>query len=233
MNAGSIRVNNDIGNRQNDFLWHPVLLGEANIGEKCLLNKIAQAMFLDIEVHLSGREFLHVKDIVDQKTVATWRRPMQLSNLICGVNRQIEQILDTGLRSHSLSIEQYRVLKAVNSENGVAMGDLAACVFVDSPTLTKIIDKMVASADVYRGPDPRDRRRVLIFLSDKGAARLEAVRSIEVDVEQQLAELLGHEQTDFIRHLRAILVNARRPTSSAEQRQTNSLRKVSDLSASD
>ncbi|MCY1667666.1 MarR family winged helix-turn-helix transcriptional regulator [Rhizobium sp. SL86] len=143
---------------------------------------------------------------------------MQLSNLICGVNRQIEQTLDTGLRSHGLSIEQYRVLQAVNAENGVAMGDLATRVFVDSPTLTKIIDKMVASADVYRGPDPRDRRRVLIFLSDKGAARLEAVRSIGVHLERQLAELLGHEQADFLRHLRAILANARRPTSSADEK---------------
>lgn len=143
---------------------------------------------------------------------------MQLSNLICGVNRQMEQSLDAGLRSHGLSIEQYRVLQAVEVENGIAMGDLASRVFVDSPTLTKIIDKMVASADVYRGPDPSDRRRVLIFLSDKGAARFEAVRSVGLDVERQLAELLGHEQADFLRHLRAILVNARRATSSADEK---------------
>lgn len=143
---------------------------------------------------------------------------MQLSNLICGVNRQIEQALDAGLRSHGLSIEQYRVLQAVNTENGIAMGDLAGRVFVDSPTLTKIIDKMVTSADVYRGPDPRDRRRVLIFLSDKGAARLEAARSIGVDIEQQLAELLGHDQTDFLRQLGALFANTKRSPSSPDEK---------------
>jgi DNA-binding MarR family transcriptional regulator len=143
---------------------------------------------------------------------------MQLSDLICGVNRQIEQTLDTGLRSHGLSIEQYRVLQAVKVENGIAMGDLAARVFVDSPTLTKIIDKMVASADVYRGPDPSDRRRVLIFLSDKGAARFESARSVGAHIERQLTDLLGHEQADFLRHLRTILVNAKGPTSSAHDK---------------
>lgn len=142
---------------------------------------------------------------------------MQLANLICGVNRQIEQTLDTGLRSHGLSVEHYRVLQAVKAENGLTMGDLAARVFVDSPTLTKIIDKMVASADVYRGPDPRDRRRVLIFLSDKGAVRFEAVRAVGAAVERQLAELLGDEQTDFRRHLKTILVNAKRPTVLADE----------------
>ncbi|WP_137132688.1 MarR family transcriptional regulator [Rhizobium sp. FY34] len=134
---------------------------------------------------------------------------MQLSNLICGLNRQIEQTLDAGLRAHGISIEQYRVLQSVKIENGIAMGDLAARVFVDSPTLTKIIDKMVASADVYRGPDPHDRRRVLIFLSDKGAAKFKDVQSVGLDVERQLAERLGHDQADFVRHLRAVFLDAR------------------------
>ena len=77
---------------------------------------------------------------------------------------------------------------------------------------------MVTSADVYSDPDPRERRRVLIFLSDKGAARFEAVRSVRVTIERQLAELLGHEQADFLRQLKAILVNAKRSTSSTDEK---------------
>ncbi|MCF1464819.1 winged helix-turn-helix transcriptional regulator [Agrobacterium vitis] len=115
-------------------------------------------------------------------------------------------------------MEQYRVLQTLKVANGIAMGDLAARVFVDSPTLTKIIDKMVASADVYRGPDPRDRRRVLIFLSDKGAARFEAAGSVGVDIERQFAELIGHEQADFLRHLRAILVKVKGQASSVDEK---------------
>jgi DNA-binding MarR family transcriptional regulator len=40
------------------------------------------------------------------------------------------------------------------------------------PTLTKIINKMVAEALVYRLPDEQDRRKVRLFISDNGKAVL-------------------------------------------------------------
>lgn len=116
---------------------------------------------------------------------------MHLADLICGVNRKIEQSIEASLKPYGLSIEQYRVLEALSARNGLPMGDLAARVFVDSPTLTKIIDKMVASADVYRGPDPQDRRRVLVFMSGKGAKTHAQLRDIGEAMQQRLLEKLG------------------------------------------
>ncbi|UNK39938.1 MarR family transcriptional regulator (plasmid) [Shinella sp. H4-D48] len=118
---------------------------------------------------------------------------MHLVDLICSVNRKFEQSIEANLKPHGLSIEQYRVLRALDVVDGMPMGDLAARVFVDSPTLTRIIDKMVASADVYRGPDPEDRRRVLVFISDKGAEALARVESIGNDAQRQLNAKLGDE----------------------------------------
>jgi hypothetical protein len=62
--------------------------------------------------------------------------PGQLLRLISGVNRHLLQNLEAQLRPSGLCIEQFRVLEALHAEDGLAMGELAARVFVDSPTLT-------------------------------------------------------------------------------------------------
>jgi DNA-binding MarR family transcriptional regulator len=121
--------------------------------------------------------------------------PVQFADLISGANRKLEQAFAARLKPYGLSIEQYRVLKTLSAHNGIPMGDLAARVFVDSPTLTKIIDKMVSSADVYRGPDPLDRRRVLIFLSAKGVKTYAALEGIGQDIQDNLFGQMGDESS--------------------------------------
>jgi DNA-binding MarR family transcriptional regulator len=52
---------------------------------------------------------------------------------------------------------------------------------VPGPTLTKIVDKLVDMALVYRIVDERDRRRVLAFLSEKGG-RVHTDLAVKVEV---------------------------------------------------
>jgi DNA-binding MarR family transcriptional regulator len=91
-----------------------------------------------------------------------------LAYIIASVSRQLEAELAEKLGRDGIPIEQLRILSALASQNGLSMGDLAVQVLVDAATLTKIIDRMVSEALVYRGPSPKDRRRVLIFISAKG-----------------------------------------------------------------
>jgi DNA-binding MarR family transcriptional regulator len=116
---------------------------------------------------------------------------MHLPDLIRGVNRRIEHTLEAELKPRGMSLHQYRVLEALTERNGLPMGDLAIRVFVDGPTLTKIVDRMVESAEVYRGPDPNDRRRVLIFLSRRGAAHFEEIAPLISSIEGGILDRLG------------------------------------------
>lgn len=116
---------------------------------------------------------------------------MDLPELIRGVNRRLEQMLEAELKPRNLSLHQYRVLEALTEADGLAMGDLATRLFVDGPTLTKIIDKMVESAQVYRAPDPHDRRRVLIFISQRGAAQFRDIGPLIKSVQQDVLDRLG------------------------------------------
>lgn len=116
---------------------------------------------------------------------------VHLPDLIRGVNRRFEQLLEAELKPKGMSLHHYRVLEALTERNGLPMGDLAVRLFIDGPTLTKIIDRMVESAEVYRGPDPNDRRRVLIFLSRRGAAHFEDIGPLLSSIQRDILDRLG------------------------------------------
>lgn len=129
------------------------------------------------------------------------RESLELIQLISGVNRRLEQAVEARLKPAGIPIEQYRVLASLSRQDGRAMGELAAEIFVDSPTLTKIVDRMVANADVFRAPDPHDRRKVLIFLSDKGRAAIAALRMLVEAPDIDLVGPLGRGDADQLRAL--------------------------------
>jgi DNA-binding MarR family transcriptional regulator len=125
-----------------------------------------------------------------------------LMRLIAGVNRRLEQAMEAQLKPNGMAIEQYRVLEALERRDGQPMGDLAAQVFVDSPTLTKIIDRMVAAAEVYRAPDPGDRRRVLIFRASKG---IDSYKRLSRLLEMTRSDIIGNLEQDEAKELRSLL----------------------------
>lgn len=79
--------------------------------------------------------------------------------------------LARGLADAGLPYEQWRVLEVLADENGRSIGVLAGAVSMKISALSKLIDRMVASALVLRAHDPADQRRVLVYISDIGLAR--------------------------------------------------------------
>ena len=77
-----------------------------------------------------------------------------------------------------MPVEQWRILKVLSDGNGHSMGELADAVLLNHPTLTKMIDRMVSDALVYRVQDPEDRRKVLMFFSDRGKALCKRLNSL-------------------------------------------------------
>ena len=66
------------------------------------------------------------------------------------------------------SVEQWRVLNLLADEHGHTMTELADHALLPAPTATKLTDRLVADNLVYRHPDPTDRRRVLVHLTERG-----------------------------------------------------------------
>lgn len=82
------------------------------------------------------------------------------------IGRQLRKAMD----KRGVSIEYWRILSFLQSGVGRSMGELAEVSLLSLPTATRVVDRMVSDALVYRMPDPHDRRKVVIFVSDAGLA---------------------------------------------------------------
>lgn len=87
-----------------------------------------------------------------------------LAHLLAQANRR----LNMQLNDEGVPLDQWRILSVLSEKDGMTMRELADAVSVHRPTMTKVVDRLVADALAYRIPDPNDRRKVRIFLSDQG-----------------------------------------------------------------
>jgi DNA-binding MarR family transcriptional regulator len=91
-----------------------------------------------------------------------------LVRLLGQMERRVSRQLEATLAHEKLTVDQWRVLDLLAEGPGRTMSQIANATGVPGPTLTKIVDKLIDAAAVYRLVDPRDRRRVLAFISDDG-----------------------------------------------------------------
>jgi DNA-binding MarR family transcriptional regulator len=129
------------------------------------------------------------------------RMKNQLAYLIASLNRQLEADLAERLRPGGVAIEQFRILEVLDAKEPRAMGELAAEALIETPTLTKVIDKMTTEGLVYRAPDPGDRRRVLVLMTPEGKALFKRLRGVSQSQERRIAETLEAQKAAELKNL--------------------------------
>jgi DNA-binding MarR family transcriptional regulator len=99
-------------------------------------------------------------------TTAMQRLAHLLSQAEYGVTRGLARVLE----EEDCSVEQWRAL--VLRADGVShsMSEVAEFALLAAPTLTRLVDRMVADNLAYRTADPQDRRRVLVHITRRGRA---------------------------------------------------------------
>ncbi|MBH5370483.1 MarR family winged helix-turn-helix transcriptional regulator [Bradyrhizobium glycinis] len=124
-------------------------------------------------------------------------RPLNehLSHLLSQASRHFARHLN----ADGIALDEWRLMKALSERRGMTMRAIADELALSAPTTTKIVDRMVQEALVYRAPDPSDRRKVVLFLSEKGAERL-AAQSARVNEQETKAEdAYGNEHAEQLR----------------------------------
>lgn len=127
--------------------------------------------------------------------------------LITAVERQLTTAMAGDLEREGVTVEQWRVLDGLSQREGRAMSDIAGRAMLPAPTLTKIVDRLVAGNLVHRRSDPYDRRRVLVLLTPRGRAlhsRLDQVVQQHLAGMERVLGAAGMEQlTDLLARLQA------------------------------
>ena len=106
------------------------------------------------------------------------------------VAARLAKVLEGALGTVELSLPQYRLLVFL-SEKAEAASTLASKLAVRPPSVTALVDGMVARGLVERRPDESDRRRVAHTLTDEGRNTLAAADEAVERALADLADLLG------------------------------------------
>ncbi len=134
--------------------------------------------------------------------VACWRaerpdldvEPLHVMSRLSRLARHLDRARAAAFAEHGLAQWEFDVLSALRRQGPpyqLSPGALLRATLVTSGTMTNRIDRLQAAGLVSRAPDPQDRRGVLVTLTPRGMAAVDAA----------MAGLLEHER-EMLRDLR-------------------------------
>ena len=142
-------------------------------------------------------EILEVPELRDEvdDLVAAWRaqrpdldvEPMQVLSRISRLARHLDIARRGAFADHGLEAWEFDVLSALRRQGPpfqLTPGALLRATLVTSGTMTNRIDRLATAGLVRREPDPKDKRGVLVTLTEQGMAKADAA----------LADLLRRER---------------------------------------
>jgi DNA-binding MarR family transcriptional regulator len=108
-------------------------------------------------------------------------------------------------RGANLSVPQFRSLGYISRETGASLSAVAEHVGLTLPSMSKMIDGLVARRLVDRAISTRDRRQVTLALSPLGRATLRTARArTQAHLAEVLSALSDAERATVIRAMQAI-----------------------------
>ncbi len=101
----------------------------------------------------------------------------------------------------SLSVDQLNQLSQqyLGDQNGISFHKLSKQLNLTSPTLTGIVDRLEKNGMVKRCPNPKDRRSILISLTEKGREVVPKIRKALTEANQAFLSSLSHEEELILR----------------------------------
>jgi DNA-binding MarR family transcriptional regulator len=150
-------------------------------------------------------------DEVDE-LVARWQaqrpdldtEPMQVLSRVSRLARHLDIARRGAFASEGLQTWEFDVLSALRRAGPpfqLTPGALLRATLVTSGTMTNRIDRLTAAGLVRREPDPRDRRGVLVTLTEQGKATVDAALADLLNREHKLLAGLDGEQREMLADL--------------------------------
>ncbi|WP_298976424.1 MarR family transcriptional regulator [uncultured Roseobacter sp.] len=107
--------------------------------------------------------------------------------------------MSQNLKALNVQVETWRVLQSLRASQGITMRELAEIVLMNPPTLTKLVDRMVADGLVQRQLAAEDQRRVHLALTDLGVTLADKI-ALHVEAQNdRIIETIGLEKAQLLR----------------------------------
>ncbi len=137
-------------------------------------------------------------------------RPMEVLSRVTRLGHHLDRARRQAFAEHDLEPWEFDVLAALRRAGApyeLSPGRLLRETLVTSGTMTNRVDRLAARGLVGRLPDPRDRRGVLVRLTDSGRTTVDGALSGLLDRERALlAALQPADQQRLAALLRALVL---------------------------
>ena len=139
------------------------------------------------------------------KILAQWNRerpdldvgPMGLIGRLRRISRYLTREMEKTFAAHGLNDASFDVLATLRRSGSpyrLSPGDLSATMMITSGTMTNRIDQLEKVGLVTREQNPQDGRSVIIALTEKGFAVIDAAVSEHVQTQARLTSELSPEE---------------------------------------
>lgn len=105
------------------------------------------------------------------------------------------------LRANGLTPQQWRVIRVLESENGLVISELAERCYLLMPSLSRIINHLHKEALVERQSVDSDQRRSKIFLTERGFALFARVAPASAERYADIEEKFGVRKLELLYEL--------------------------------
>lgn len=122
--------------------------------------------------------------------------------LLSRANARSQGLLAEAFAAEGVRGYHFRLLAALDQYGPSSQADLGRNTGIDRSDVVATLNDLVASGLAQRQPDPRDRRRNVVTITQIGAATLERLDAVLDDVQDAvLAPLTSEERKTFLHFL--------------------------------
>lgn len=134
----------------------------------------------------------------------------ELNNFLCfsirAAMKKIDRNLSARLEVLGVSIPQSFILSVLREEDGMTLKEIGNRTFIDSSSMTVLVDKLEKDGMVERRLDSQDRRAIRVFITPTGRQAADQIRDIAYQFNAELYDMLGEgNQKEFVHGINNIV----------------------------
>lgn len=117
------------------------------------------------------------------------------------IHKAHRQLAEEDLNKLGVHTGQEMILLQLWIEEGISQSQLAACMEVEPPTATKMLQRMERAGLIERRPDPKDARVSLVYLTERGRTLEQPVLDVWRQLEARTISGLSLTEQTLLRRL--------------------------------
>ena len=121
--------------------------------------------------------------------------------LIVAARRSIRQLVAGKVVPLDLTPHHFWMLLVISKAAPLSLGELARAMWMDNPTVSRMVQQMTQRGYLVVGPDPNHGRRIRIRLTPEGQALCEKLMELAEGLRQNAEKGMTEEETSILRDL--------------------------------